>query len=247
MLKITMEVIPWQKMYVVMLTVVYIIMTVSVMPKKLQYVIVNVMKQKTLKKLLVILLDVDRNFGSYLFYCGIKRVIMIAVMNMKKIIFVIICMLLTGCSNQDLADNKSNGLYKQYLKYEKKLIEQQDYQESSDEFLIRLVVNKIDDDNNRYDIIIDNPKINMYHLQAIAKVRQDDSESLPNLGILENDVFSLVPNLVDKTKGIYKGVNLSGVTKEEKFDVLIYLTFYSDENCKEKEERYIILYGDATR
>ena len=113
--------------------------------------------------------------------------------------------------------------------------------------MIRLVVNKIDDDNNRYDIIIDNPKINMYHLQAIAKVRQDDSESLPNLGILENDIFSLVPNLVDKTKGIYKGVNLSGVTKEEKFDVLIYLTFYSDENCKEKEERYIILYGDATR
>lgn len=70
-----MEVIPWQKMYVVMLTVVYTIEIVSVMPKKLQYVIVNVMKQKMLKKLLVILLDVNRNFGSYLFYCTIKRVI----------------------------------------------------------------------------------------------------------------------------------------------------------------------------
>lgn len=242
-----MEVIPWQKMYVVMLTVVYIIMTVSVMPKKLQYVIVNVMKQKTLKKLLVILLDVDRDFGSYLFYCEIKRVIMVSVMNMKKLVFIIICILLTGCSNKDIVDDKGNKLYEQYLEYEKRLAKQQDYQEGSDEFMIRLVVNKIDDNNNRYDIIIDNPKINMYHLQAIAKVRQDESESLPNLGILENDVFSLIPNLVDKENGIYKGVNLSGITKENKFDVLIYLTFYSDKECKEKEERYIKLYGDATR
>ena len=54
-----MEVIPWQKMYVVMLTIVYTIIIVSVMPKKLQYVIVDVMKQKKLKKLLVKLLNVD--------------------------------------------------------------------------------------------------------------------------------------------------------------------------------------------
>ena len=80
---------------------------------------------------------------------------------------------------------------------------------TSDEFMIRLVVNKIDDNNNRYDIIIDNPKINMYHLQAIAKVSQDENESLPSLGILENDVFSLIPNLVDKANGIYKGVNFN--------------------------------------
>ena len=143
---------------------------------------------------------------------------------MKKIIFVIICILLTGCSNENIVDDDSNRLYEQYLEYEKKLVKQQDYQVTSDEFMIRLVVNKIDDNNNRYDIIIDNPKINMYHLQAIAKVSQDENESLPSLG-----------------------VNLSGITKENKFDVLIYLTFYSDEECKKKEERYLKLYGDATR
>ena len=165
---------------------------------------------------------------------------------MKKIIFVIICILLTGCSNENIVDDDSNRLYEQYLEYEKKLVKQQDYQVTSDEFMIRLVVNKIDDNNNRYDIIIDNPKINMYHLQAIAKVSQDENESLPSLGILENDVFSLIPNLVDKANGIYKGVNLSGITKENKFDVLIYLTFYSDEECKKKEERYLKLYCDAT-
>ena len=99
---------------------------------------------------------------------------------MKKIIFVIICILLTGCSNENIVDDDSNRLYEQYLEYEKKLVKQQDYQVTSDEFMIRLVVNKIDDNNNRYDIIIDNPKINMYHLQAIAKVSQDENESLPS-------------------------------------------------------------------
>ena len=66
---------------------------------------------------------------------------------MKKIIFVIICILLTGCSNENIVDDDSNRLYEQYLEYEKKLVKQQDYQVTSDEFMIRLVVNKIDDNN----------------------------------------------------------------------------------------------------
>lgn len=166
---------------------------------------------------------------------------------MKKIILVIICILLSGCAKKETVDSKSNILYQQYKEYEKVFMQQQDYQDHSDEFEIRLVVNKINDEKNRYDIIIDSPKINMYHLQAIAKVKQDDNESLPTLGILEDEVFSLVPNVLDKSKGFYKGVNLSGITKEKKFDVLVYLTFYNNENDKNKETRFITLYGDATR
>ena len=243
-----MEVIPWQKMCVVMLTIVYTIIIVSVMPKKLQYVIVDVMKQKKLKKLLVKLLNVDRNFGSYLFYCFIKSAIMVTVKNMKRIVFIIICsILLTGCFNNSLDDDKNDKLYKQYKIYEEMLNESKNYQDGSDEFSIRLIINKIDDETNRYDVVIDSPKINMYHLQAIAKVEQDESASLPNLGILEDDVFSLVPNVIDKEKGIYKGVNLSGITTKKEFNVLVYLTFYNDENGKEKEERFIRLYGNAIR
>lgn len=171
---------------------------------------------------------------------------MVTVMNVKKIIFVIICLLLTGCFNHKTEIDKNDQLSNQYKNYEKVLIKQQEYQDNSDEFSIKLITNKIDDSNIRYDIIIDRPKINMYHLQAIAKVQQDDSKSLPNLGILEENVFSLIPNVVDKTKGIYKGVNLSGVTKEKKLTVLVYLTFYNDENSRKKEERFIRLYGDAT-
>lgn len=164
---------------------------------------------------------------------------------MKRVIFIIICILLTGCSHRDLGDETNDVLLAQYKIYKNKLTRENEYQESSDEFAIKLIVNKMNDEN-RYDIIIDTPQINMYHLQAIAKIEGDSSNSLPTLGILEEETFSLIPNTVDKTKGIYKGINLSGVTSKDKFNVLIYLTFYSDESSIKKEERFIRLYGNTT-
>ena len=165
---------------------------------------------------------------------------------MKQIIFVIICIILTGCI-QDKSNNDDYDLVRQYEIYKKELVEQTEFQDGSDEFAIKVIVNKIDDQKKRYDIIIDTPKINMYHLQAIAKVEQDDTGSLPNLGILENDIFSLVPNNIDKSKGIYKGVNLSGISEKDELNVVVYLTFYRDENSQKKEERFIRLYGDEIR
>lgn len=154
-----------------------------------------------------------------------------------------LCLLITGCK---VNENKINNKYDiQYKKYTQKLIEQREFSDRSDEFSIRLVLNKINDNETRYDIIIDSPKINMYDLQAIAKVENDDESSLPSLGILEDESFSLVPGIVDKTKGIYRGVNLSGVTKEKDIKVIIYLSFYSDENSKKLEERFIRLDDDA--
>ena len=153
---------------------------------------------------------------------------------MKKIALILICCLvLIGCKNKDNNDNK---FYRQYKEYENKI-------DNHNEFL---VVNKVEDKKYRYDVIIDTPTINMYHLQAIAKVAGDDNESLPTLGILEEDIFSLVPEVVDKANGIYKGVNLSGITSKSEFSVLVYLTFSTDKQSNNKEERYIKLYGNAT-
>ena len=155
-----------------------------------------------------------------------------------------LCLLMTGCKSD--SNEMGDKLNLQYQKYIQKLIEQQEFNNKSDEFSIRLVLNKINDTETRYDIIIDSPKINMYDLQAIAKVENDDESSLPSLGILEEESFSLVPGVVDKTRGIYRGVNLSGVTREKNINVIIYLRFYSDENNEKLEERFIRLDDDAT-
>ena len=155
-----------------------------------------------------------------------------------------LCLLIAGCKSD--SNEMGDKLNLQYQKYIQKLIEQQEFNNKSDEFSIRLVLNKINDTETRYDIIIDSPKINMYALQAIAKVENDDESSLPSLGILEEESFSLVPGVVDKTRGIYRGVNLSGVTREKNINVIIYLRFYSDENNEKLEERFIRLDDDAT-
>ncbi|MFR2821549.1 MAG: hypothetical protein ACLTBQ_02850 [Thomasclavelia sp.] len=163
---------------------------------------------------------------------------------MKRIFIIMLCLLITGCKSD--SNEMGDKLNLQYQKYIQKLIEQQEFNNKSDEFSIRLVLNKINDTETRYDIIIDSPKINMYALQAIAKVENDDESSLPSLGILEEESFSLVPGVVDKTRGIYRGVNLSGVTREKNINVIIYLRFYSDENNEKLEERFIRLDDDAT-
>lgn len=166
------------------------------------------------------------------------------VIEMKKLILLLICcIMLTGCNKTAQPVNK---LDKQFQEFKNKLEHADDFLETTDEFAIHLIVNKIDNEEYRYDVIIDMPVINMYHLQAIAKIAGSKNESMPTLGVLENDVFSLVPGVVDKEQGIYKGVNLSGITKEKEFTVLIYLTFSLDKQSKNKEERYIKLYGNAS-
>lgn len=163
---------------------------------------------------------------------------------MKKIaLFLICCLVLAGCKKEVKEDNL---LFEQYKEYEDKLNSCKEFKESSDEFSIHLVVNKANNNEYRYDVIIDTPTINMYHLQAIVKVDSDKSTSLPTLGILEDEVFSLIPGVIDKPNGIYKGVNLSGITNKSEFYVLVYLTFSLDKDNIDKEERYIRLYGNAS-
>ena len=53
-------------------------------------------------------------------------------------------------------------------------------------------------------------------------------------------------SVIDTANGIYKGVNLSGITSKSEFSVLVYLTFSTDKQSNNKEERYIKLYGNAT-
>lgn len=67
MLKIVMEVVPWLKVYAVMLIIVFTIITVNAMLKKLPFVIVNAIMQKKLPKQLVKHLNADRNISFYLF------------------------------------------------------------------------------------------------------------------------------------------------------------------------------------
>ena len=64
-------------------------------------------------------------------------------MKLKRILIIMLCLLITGCkANETEANDK---LDMQYKKYTQKLIEQREFSDGSDEFSIRLVLNKIND------------------------------------------------------------------------------------------------------
>lgn len=75
---------------------------------------------------------------------------------MKKILLVIMSLLiLTGCSNENKEVEIDDKYYKQYQKYEEKLNEAKDFETEITDFSIRLVVNETDQNEYRYDVIID--------------------------------------------------------------------------------------------
>ena len=67
---------------------------------------------------------------------------------MKKIALILICCLvLIGCKNKDNNDNK---FYRQYKEYENKIDNHNEFLNATNEFNIRLVVNKVEDKKYRY-------------------------------------------------------------------------------------------------
>lgn len=169
---------------------------------------------------------------------------------MNKVLKVIILLLLlVGCFSENKDNSKINLEYERYRRFYDLLTNQTDFDTKSADFDIKLVLNKTNKNNIRYDVIIDNPKVSMYDIKAIVMVQGDSSDSVPTLGLLEEEVFSLIPNYIDKENNIYKGVNLSGITSLEDFKVIAYITYnLSKDLDSEIVERYIILDGnDASR
>ena len=157
---------------------------------------------------------------------------------MKPVIFMkrygILCLmffLLTGCSFTDKTDVSMN----EYQKIQEKLIQHHDLDESYP-FTIQLVYNQIDE-NYRY-LIIDDPQIDMYAIQAMTYCSLEIDDIQPNIGFFEEEKYHLKPNYVDKSEGYYKGIRLSSMTSQEE-TVYLYISYYTDKNCQQKVEKYI--------
>lgn len=162
-------------------------------------------------------------------------------MKNKLIIFLSVFMLL-GCSTQKKEASYSKKQYDEYVKYYKLLKKRKSFDTVCQDCSIQLITNKISSTKTRYDIIINNPQLEMCKIKVLAFIDSND-KNMPSIGLLEKDSFSLKPNYVDKKSGYYKGINLSGITPKKEFDVKIYLTY----NTQDRQlERYIILHGNAT-
>lgn len=140
---------------------------------------------------------------------------------MKKLLLVILCLFMTACGTKtkdsDISDNVLKK-YKEDLLYAKKTKKIDNY---SDKMNIKLYYTEIDD-GYRYEMLIDEPKQNMYNIKAISYSPSCLDDYQPTIGYFDKETYSMIPGIVDKKKNIYKGITLSGrVRKKETLKVLV--------------------------
>ena len=86
---------------------------------------------------------------------------------MKKLLLIILCLLMTACGTKtkdsDISDNVLKK-YKEDLLYTKKTKKIDNY---SDKMNIKLYYTEINE-GYRYEMLIDEPKQNMYNIKAIS-------------------------------------------------------------------------------
>lgn len=158
---------------------------------------------------------------------------------MKKWIVIIVCFFLFGCQAKTEEINSTDKQYKKYKAYIETLDKQKHFISEDKDFSTRIIVNETNKGNYRYDIIIDNPTITMYNIKIIASIDDSETVSYPTIGILDEESFALIPGVIDKTKNIYKGINLSGISSKKEATVKIYITFTTSEDDSTIEERFI--------
>lgn len=151
---------------------------------------------------------------------------------MKKLILLICFLMLCSACQQTEYDSQ----FDVYQKIKENLIQCQDFDKEYP-FQIQLIFNKLKQ-KYRYDLIIDQPQIDMYEIQALAYANEDDKQTCPAIGIFDDEPFHLKINYINKAENFYKGIQLSGECDNMQ-NVKVYVSYYTNESKTKKEIKYI--------
>ena len=85
----------------------------------------------------------------------------------------------------------------------------------------------------RYKITIDEPRIAMYNIQMMV-VDKTANGQYPFIGLMNDDMYSMIPNQENKEKNFVKGIVLEGVSKTPKFTLYVQVNWkdYAQVNTK---------------
>ena len=151
--------------------------------------------------------------------------------------------LLAGCRSDARQLNEEK--YNAYLAYYQAILDYDNKQSQSNEFDINLVINKLSDENYRYDVIIDNPKVAMYNIEVLMivddiahAVRTD--VMMPSVGIFEDETYTMIPYQVDLEKNYVKGLDLSATGSEEAIHVSVMVQFTNKEKTRTTREYFAL-------
>ena len=128
---------------------------------------------------------------------------------MKK---VLLCLLLLFTLSACKQGNSSSDDDK-YLDYCSLLAEHSGFAAKSEFFDVSTDITAIEG-GYRFYIIIDNPKVAMYNVEAIAiEDGVDYSKTMAaNIGIFEDNRYTMIPNQANPEQGFVKGISISGIS-----------------------------------
>lgn len=160
---------------------------------------------------------------------------------MKKLLVVIsLLILITGCSNEveieidnNLEDNKVA-----YLDIKDNLSKQEKFNTLEDiPCDVKVSIDRINEEEISYRIIMDNPKSNMHDIEALLIHNNFTEDIFPSIGIFDDKQSLLVNN--EDVKGISLVGYIETIKEIEELDLELRLWLkYKDDNNEEKEVYY---------
>lgn len=150
---------------------------------------------------------------------------------------VMILILLCGC-NTSLNESLTSELEMYYFNCVELLNSQFEFEKETDDFDIVHITNVLEDGTYRQDIILNNVLFDLIDVEVLVKVDDGDEIYYTSLGVLDEEIYTITNQDVDKDSFIYKGVNLSVITQYNTVKIEIMVRYYNIDTLEYKIERY---------
>lgn len=158
----------------------------------------------------------------------------------KSLLIAMLVLLLVGCGSNAESDDKIK--LENYAYIYQTITDNDTFNSVSNYYDMQVVVTKIADDEYRYDIIIDNPKIAMYDIKMMAIENNIDysmaDKMMPSIGIFDDEEYNMVPYQINVDLGYVKGIVISGVTGNPIVNLKIRITWKDYTQVIETKEYY---------
>ncbi len=156
---------------------------------------------------------------------------------MKYISFLIIlCILLTGCGKEEKVSKEA-----QTYQHIVEKLKAQSFQNEDLPCHLEVSLEESKSGELMYTVTLDEPKEEMHQVRAVFISLKEKENSYPSIGIFD-DRLNMIPNQVDQSKNMVKGIVLVGYLKTSKKPKEYHDTFRLYLNYKTKDQKTKTVY-----
>lgn len=158
---------------------------------------------------------------------------------LKRIsIVIVILLVLTGCTSTYSSDQIKLQKYETYYS---DVMNNEVFNASSSFFDVETVMVALDNNQYRYDIYIDNPKVAMYDISVLAvennlDISETNGKMMPFHTGIESNTTNMIPFQSNLESGFVKGLVLSGVVDSDRVNIKMLVQWQDYGNVKTYKE-----------